>query len=182
MLIRSKIHHHRSLQGDRIGNKTFMYANVQSVPTSVDWRKKGVVSFVKDQGQRGDSYDIDNIIVIVTVIYDKLMYITMLTFARVEWWNVHNLGILEIRYCALLAHRVKVIRILAGQMIGFAAMAADDRRGQRAVDDIGSSRAPVPSESLLHLLNLIYASVAAAVEVQDASGREHQNLYIHTLR
>ncbi|GKC77619.1 vignain-like protein [Tanacetum coccineum] len=69
----SKIHHHRSLQGDRIGNKTFMYANVQSVPTSIDWRKKGVVAPVKDQGQRGDSYDIDDIIVIVTIIYDKLM-------------------------------------------------------------------------------------------------------------
>ncbi|XP_035842007.1 alpha/beta hydrolase domain-containing protein 17B [Helianthus annuus] len=34
----SKIKHHRMLKGDQIRNKTFMYANVESVTTSVDWR------------------------------------------------------------------------------------------------------------------------------------------------
>ncbi|GKE00466.1 hypothetical protein Tco_1388449, partial [Tanacetum coccineum] len=50
-------------------------------------------------------------------------YITMSALARFKWWNVQHLGIREIRYYALQAHRVEVVCILAGQIIGFAAMA-----------------------------------------------------------
>ncbi|GKD91849.1 hypothetical protein Tco_1371686, partial [Tanacetum coccineum] len=44
-------------------------------------------------------------------------YITMSALARVKWWNVQHLGIREIRYYALQAHRVEGIRIRANMNI-----------------------------------------------------------------
>lgn len=40
----SKIKHHRTLLGASRANGTFMYANEDNVPPSIDWRKKGAVT------------------------------------------------------------------------------------------------------------------------------------------
>ena len=51
----------RKNQANRDGASTtssFKYENVSAVPASIDWRSKGAVTHVKDQGQCGKNYSI----------------------------------------------------------------------------------------------------------------------------
>lgn len=60
----SKIKHHRMFRGTPQGNGSFMYEKVDIVPPSVDWRKKGAVTGVKDQGQCGSCWAFSTVVAV----------------------------------------------------------------------------------------------------------------------
>ncbi|KAG8365997.1 hypothetical protein BUALT_Bualt17G0030200 [Buddleja alternifolia] len=57
----SKIKHHQMLRGDR-PNTGFMHEKAENLPASVDWRKQGAVTGIKDQGNCGSCWAFSTVV------------------------------------------------------------------------------------------------------------------------
>ncbi|KQJ88596.1 vignain [Brachypodium distachyon] len=63
----SRVRHHRALSGGRRAQGNFTYSDAENLPPAVDWREKGAVTGIKDQGQCGSCWAFSTIAAVESI-------------------------------------------------------------------------------------------------------------------